>query len=111
MFVCECLHAQVVSSLRSNVNVATLVKRGDAVTSLPDVSSSSRLPLPPGAALSLWKNQELFRKLYFSKFPVRFAHLSSTSHLSVSETLPSGGQLLLCSVSKRVSLTSWRGNL
>lgn len=81
MFVCECLHAQVVSSLCSNVNVATLVKRGDAVTSLPDVSSSSRLPLPPGAALSLWKNQELFRKLYFSKFPVRFAHFSSTSHL------------------------------
>uniref|UniRef100_A0AAQ6IUL5 Acyl-CoA synthetase short-chain family member 3, mitochondrial n=1 Tax=Anabas testudineus TaxID=64144 RepID=A0AAQ6IUL5_ANATE len=28
-----------------------------------------RLPLPPGAALSLWQNQDLFRKLYFSKFP------------------------------------------
>ncbi|XP_056133347.1 acyl-CoA synthetase short-chain family member 3, mitochondrial isoform X2 [Lampris incognitus] len=27
-----------------------------------------RLPLPPGAALSLWQNQELFRKLYFTKF-------------------------------------------
>lgn len=31
---------------------------------------SCRLPLPPGAALSLWKNPALFRKLYFSKFPV-----------------------------------------
>ncbi|XP_029018727.1 acyl-CoA synthetase short-chain family member 3, mitochondrial isoform X2 [Betta splendens] len=28
-----------------------------------------RLPLPPGAALSLWQNQDLFRMLYFSKFP------------------------------------------
>jgi len=28
-----------------------------------------RLPLPPGAALSLWKNQELYRELYFIKFP------------------------------------------
>ncbi|XP_053271360.1 acyl-CoA synthetase short-chain family member 3, mitochondrial [Pleuronectes platessa] len=28
-----------------------------------------RLPLPPGAALSLWQNQSLFRELYFSKFP------------------------------------------
>ncbi|RVE56544.1 hypothetical protein OJAV_G00222600 [Oryzias javanicus] len=28
-----------------------------------------RLPLPPGAALSLWNNQSLFRTLYFSKFP------------------------------------------
>uniref|UniRef100_A0A6Q2Y0F4 Acyl-CoA synthetase short-chain family member 3, mitochondrial n=1 Tax=Esox lucius TaxID=8010 RepID=A0A6Q2Y0F4_ESOLU len=28
-----------------------------------------RLPLPPGAALSLWQNQELFKKLYFTKFP------------------------------------------
>uniref|UniRef100_A0A1A8C7N9 Acyl-CoA synthetase short-chain family member 3, mitochondrial n=1 Tax=Nothobranchius kadleci TaxID=1051664 RepID=A0A1A8C7N9_NOTKA len=28
-----------------------------------------RLPLPPGAALSLWQNQDLFRKLYFTKFP------------------------------------------
>ncbi|XP_030633153.1 acyl-CoA synthetase short-chain family member 3, mitochondrial isoform X2 [Chanos chanos] len=27
-----------------------------------------KLPLPPGAALSLWKNQELFKKLYFTKF-------------------------------------------
>lgn len=31
---------------------------------------SCRLPLPPGAALSLWKNAALFRELYFSKFPV-----------------------------------------
>uniref|UniRef100_A0A8C7N262 Acyl-CoA synthetase short-chain family member 3, mitochondrial n=1 Tax=Oncorhynchus kisutch TaxID=8019 RepID=A0A8C7N262_ONCKI len=30
---------------------------------------SSRLPLPPGAALSLWQNQELFKELYFTKFP------------------------------------------
>ncbi|XP_046879013.1 acyl-CoA synthetase short-chain family member 3, mitochondrial isoform X1 [Hypomesus transpacificus] len=28
-----------------------------------------RLPLPPGAALSLWQNSQLFRELYFSKFP------------------------------------------
>ncbi|XP_028307022.1 acyl-CoA synthetase short-chain family member 3, mitochondrial isoform X1 [Gouania willdenowi] len=28
-----------------------------------------RLPLPPGAALSLWKNRDLFKKLYFTKFP------------------------------------------
>uniref|UniRef100_A0A3B3I1U1 Acyl-CoA synthetase short-chain family member 3, mitochondrial n=1 Tax=Oryzias latipes TaxID=8090 RepID=A0A3B3I1U1_ORYLA len=28
-----------------------------------------RLPLPPGAALSLWENKSLFKKLYFSKFP------------------------------------------
>ncbi|XP_014828203.1 PREDICTED: acyl-CoA synthetase short-chain family member 3, mitochondrial [Poecilia mexicana] len=28
-----------------------------------------RLPLPPGAALSLWQNQHLFKELYFSKFP------------------------------------------
>lgn len=28
-----------------------------------------RLPLPPGAALSLWQNRDLFRKLYFTKFP------------------------------------------
>uniref|UniRef100_A0A8C7ZQ91 Acyl-CoA synthetase short-chain family member 3, mitochondrial n=1 Tax=Oryzias sinensis TaxID=183150 RepID=A0A8C7ZQ91_9TELE len=27
------------------------------------------LPLPPGAALSLWGNKSLFKKLYFSKFP------------------------------------------
>ncbi|KAJ8007088.1 hypothetical protein DPEC_G00113940 [Dallia pectoralis] len=27
------------------------------------------LPLPPGAALSLWQNQELYKKLYFTKFP------------------------------------------
>lgn len=101
----------VVSSLCSHVNVATLVNEVEATTCPPDVSSSSRLPLPPGAALSLWKNPELFRKLYCSKFPVRLAHFSSTSHLSVAETLPSGGQLLLCSVSRRVLLTSWHGNL
>ncbi|XP_043093567.1 acyl-CoA synthetase short-chain family member 3, mitochondrial isoform X2 [Puntigrus tetrazona] len=28
-----------------------------------------KLPLPPGAALSLWQNQTLFKELYFSKFP------------------------------------------
>lgn len=28
-----------------------------------------RLPLPPGAALSLWQNHELFKKLYCTKFP------------------------------------------
>uniref|UniRef100_A0A671XHE4 Acyl-CoA synthetase short-chain family member 3, mitochondrial n=1 Tax=Sparus aurata TaxID=8175 RepID=A0A671XHE4_SPAAU len=28
-----------------------------------------RLPLPPGAALSLWQNSELFKELYFTKFP------------------------------------------
>ncbi|XP_037551576.1 acyl-CoA synthetase short-chain family member 3, mitochondrial [Nematolebias whitei] len=28
-----------------------------------------RLPLPPGAASSLWQNQDLFKKLYFTKFP------------------------------------------
>ncbi|KAF0029918.1 hypothetical protein F2P81_019023 [Scophthalmus maximus] len=28
-----------------------------------------RTPLPPGAALSLWQNQNLFRELYFTKFP------------------------------------------
>ncbi|XP_054655878.1 acyl-CoA synthetase short-chain family member 3, mitochondrial isoform X2 [Dunckerocampus dactyliophorus] len=28
-----------------------------------------RLPLPPGAASSLWKNSELFKEIYFSKFP------------------------------------------
>ncbi|XP_061768008.1 acyl-CoA synthetase short-chain family member 3, mitochondrial [Nerophis ophidion] len=27
------------------------------------------LPLPPGAASSLWQNSELFREIYFSKFP------------------------------------------
>ncbi|AWO98200.1 putative acyl-CoA synthetase short-chain family member 3 mitochondrial [Scophthalmus maximus] len=29
----------------------------------------SKTPLPPGAALSLWQNQNLFRELYFTKFP------------------------------------------
>ncbi|XP_075886158.1 acyl-CoA synthetase short-chain family member 3, mitochondrial [Nelusetta ayraudi] len=28
-----------------------------------------RLPLPPGAALSLWQNHKLFKKLYCTKFP------------------------------------------
>ncbi|XP_072530198.1 acyl-CoA synthetase short-chain family member 3, mitochondrial [Salminus brasiliensis] len=28
-----------------------------------------KLPLPPGAALSLWQNPELFEELYFTKFP------------------------------------------
>lgn len=28
-----------------------------------------RLPLPPGAALTLWQNDRLFRELYFAKFP------------------------------------------
>lgn len=28
-----------------------------------------RLPLPPGAALSLWQNRDLYKELYFSKFP------------------------------------------
>uniref|UniRef100_A0A667ZY66 Acyl-CoA synthetase short-chain family member 3, mitochondrial n=1 Tax=Myripristis murdjan TaxID=586833 RepID=A0A667ZY66_9TELE len=28
-----------------------------------------RLPLPPGAALSLWQNKQLFKELYFTKFP------------------------------------------
>ncbi|XP_048866023.1 acyl-CoA synthetase short-chain family member 3, mitochondrial [Brienomyrus brachyistius] len=28
-----------------------------------------RLPLPPGAALSLWQNDTLFKELYFTKFP------------------------------------------
>uniref|UniRef100_A0A8C1LV22 Acyl-CoA synthetase short-chain family member 3, mitochondrial n=1 Tax=Cyprinus carpio TaxID=7962 RepID=A0A8C1LV22_CYPCA len=28
-----------------------------------------KLPLPPGAALSLWQNQTLFKELYFTKFP------------------------------------------
>uniref|UniRef100_A0A8C9X2L1 Acyl-CoA synthetase short-chain family member 3, mitochondrial n=1 Tax=Sander lucioperca TaxID=283035 RepID=A0A8C9X2L1_SANLU len=28
-----------------------------------------RLPLPPGAALSLWQNHNLFNDLYFTKFP------------------------------------------
>ncbi|XP_040001687.1 acyl-CoA synthetase short-chain family member 3, mitochondrial isoform X1 [Xiphias gladius] len=28
-----------------------------------------RLPLPPGAALSLWHSRDLFKELYFSKFP------------------------------------------
>ncbi|XP_034382220.1 acyl-CoA synthetase short-chain family member 3, mitochondrial isoform X2 [Cyclopterus lumpus] len=28
-----------------------------------------RPPLPPGAALSLWQNQALFKELYFTKFP------------------------------------------
>ncbi|XP_068613813.1 acyl-CoA synthetase short-chain family member 3, mitochondrial-like, partial [Brachionichthys hirsutus] len=28
-----------------------------------------RLPLPPGAALSLWQNHDLFKELYFTKFP------------------------------------------
>ncbi|XP_032361460.1 acyl-CoA synthetase short-chain family member 3, mitochondrial [Etheostoma spectabile] len=28
-----------------------------------------RLPLPPGAALSLWQNDTLFNELYFTKFP------------------------------------------
>ncbi|XP_061085988.1 acyl-CoA synthetase short-chain family member 3, mitochondrial [Conger conger] len=28
-----------------------------------------RLPLPPGSALSLWHNHQLFEKLYFTKFP------------------------------------------
>ncbi|KAI4802781.1 hypothetical protein KUCAC02_006357 [Chaenocephalus aceratus] len=27
------------------------------------------LPLPPGAALSLWQNHDLFKELYFTKFP------------------------------------------
>ncbi|XP_029681503.1 acyl-CoA synthetase short-chain family member 3, mitochondrial isoform X2 [Takifugu rubripes] len=29
----------------------------------------ARLPLPPGSALSLWQNHDLFKKIYFSKFP------------------------------------------
>ncbi|XP_017349230.1 acyl-CoA synthetase short-chain family member 3, mitochondrial [Ictalurus punctatus] len=28
-----------------------------------------KLPLPPGAALSLWQNEELFKKIYYTKFP------------------------------------------
>ncbi|KAL2102914.1 hypothetical protein ACEWY4_002082 [Coilia grayii] len=28
-----------------------------------------KLPLPPGAALSLWQSEDLFRQLYFTKFP------------------------------------------
>ncbi|KAI3366658.1 hypothetical protein L3Q82_009347, partial [Scortum barcoo] len=28
-----------------------------------------RLPLPPGAALSLWQNRDLFKELYFNRFP------------------------------------------
>ncbi|KAI4888829.1 hypothetical protein NFI96_023938 [Prochilodus magdalenae] len=28
-----------------------------------------KLPLPPGAALSLWQNPDLFKELYFTKFP------------------------------------------
>ncbi|KAL7882908.1 hypothetical protein SRHO_G00005660 [Serrasalmus rhombeus] len=28
-----------------------------------------KLPLPPGAALSLWQNAKLFEELYFTKFP------------------------------------------
>uniref|UniRef100_A0A8D0L4N9 Acyl-CoA synthetase short-chain family member 3, mitochondrial n=1 Tax=Sphenodon punctatus TaxID=8508 RepID=A0A8D0L4N9_SPHPU len=28
-----------------------------------------KLPLPPGAFLGLWKNQEIYKKLYFEKFP------------------------------------------
>nr|XP_055046760.1 acyl-CoA synthetase short-chain family member 3, mitochondrial [Misgurnus anguillicaudatus] len=28
-----------------------------------------KLPLPPGAALSLWQNDKLFKDLYFTKFP------------------------------------------
>ncbi|TTN49598.1 Acyl-CoA synthetase short-chain family member 3, mitochondrial [Bagarius yarrelli] len=28
-----------------------------------------KLPLPPGAALSLWQNDSLFKQLYFTKFP------------------------------------------
>lgn len=28
-----------------------------------------RLPLPPGAALSLWRKRDLFKELYFAKFP------------------------------------------
>ncbi|KAK3544884.1 hypothetical protein QTP86_027581 [Hemibagrus guttatus] len=28
-----------------------------------------KLPLPPGAALSLWQNNELFKQLYYTKFP------------------------------------------
>ncbi|XP_051911773.1 acyl-CoA synthetase short-chain family member 3, mitochondrial isoform X1 [Hippocampus zosterae] len=28
-----------------------------------------RLPLPPGAASSLWQNSDLFKRLYFTKFP------------------------------------------
>ncbi|KAL4660215.1 acyl-CoA synthetase short-chain family member 3, mitochondrial [Arapaima gigas] len=28
-----------------------------------------RLPLPPGAAVSLWQNDKLFQELYFSKYP------------------------------------------
>uniref|UniRef100_A0A674APP4 Acyl-CoA synthetase short-chain family member 3, mitochondrial n=1 Tax=Salmo trutta TaxID=8032 RepID=A0A674APP4_SALTR len=33
------------------------------------VMATPLLPLPPGAALSLWQNQELFKELYFTKFP------------------------------------------
>lgn len=29
-----------------------------------------KLPLPPGNMATLYKNDELFRKLYFQKFPV-----------------------------------------
>nr|XP_057933138.1 acyl-CoA synthetase short-chain family member 3, mitochondrial isoform X2 [Doryrhamphus excisus]XP_057933139.1 acyl-CoA synthetase short-chain family member 3, mitochondrial isoform X2 [Doryrhamphus excisus] len=28
-----------------------------------------RLPLPPGAAASLWQNSQLFKEIYFSRFP------------------------------------------
>ncbi|GAA6066931.1 acyl-CoA synthetase short-chain family member 3, mitochondrial, partial [Tachysurus ichikawai] len=28
-----------------------------------------KLPLPPGAAVSLWQNDELFKQLYYTKFP------------------------------------------
>ncbi|KAJ0012601.1 hypothetical protein NQD34_016935 [Periophthalmus magnuspinnatus] len=42
---------------------------GNLIKILTMLNIIFRLPLPPGAALSLWQNQDLFKELYFTKFP------------------------------------------
>lgn len=57
---------------------------------------SDRLPLPPGAALSLWQNDELFKKLYFTKFPVRPADSVHRFDLYLDSIKPLRKEVVQC---------------
>uniref|UniRef100_A0A674BTR8 Acyl-CoA synthetase short-chain family member 3, mitochondrial n=1 Tax=Salmo trutta TaxID=8032 RepID=A0A674BTR8_SALTR len=66
---------------------------------------NGELPLPPGAALSLWQNQELFKELYFTGFYVTmdagyvdeegFLYIMSRSDdvINVAGHMPAAGAL------------------
>lgn len=43
-----------------------------------------KLPLPPGNMATLYRSDELFRKTYFQRFPVRCLSLSHSLYLSLS---------------------------